>query len=621
MSTEIDADLAPEFPSGAEWLNAERPLRLRDLRGKVVLLYFWTYSCLHCQHVLPELSRLQQKHVKEMVVVGIHSAKFTETQETENLRQAVRRLGVTHPVMNDRQMVLWRLYRIQTWPTVVLVDPEGREVGRLSGDRIFEVLDQAIGELVNSFSARRLLDLTPWAGGPETEEEAALLSFPAKMVVEPELARGFITDTNHHRLLVVSLAEARVLEVIGSGEAGFVDGHFAMAQFRRPQGLTWAEGKLYVADTENHSVRLVDLERRTVLTLAGTGEQAPDGASGGRAREVPLNSPWDVVVVEEAVYITLAGAHQVWRLDLDGQEVRPHAGTGQKARVDGPLSEAAFAQPAGLTTDGTRLYVVEGETSALRAVDTDPQGEVVTLAGGDLFAFGDRDGPGLLARFQHPLGIAYADGVLYIADSYNHKVKTYTLKTGRCETLFADPDLLREPRGLFAAEGRLYLADANAHAIRVADLRTRRLETLSLQAQPEPTPAPTRTEFFGQEQARPPQTIGSGEAVLTASVAVPPGHHLSEEAPNEVRVRVLGEIATNLCQDQQLLHHPSFPVQLPVQLNPGDGQLEVDLTLYYCEEGNGAACRFREARLVLPVHVEMSFPGHALQVSFDITKD
>ena len=225
----------------------------------------------------------------------------------------------------------------------------------------------------------------------------------------------------------------------------------------------------------------------------------------------------------DALYVTMARVRQVWRLDLKSEEIGPYAGDGAESAWTGRCWRAVFAQPTGISSDGTSLYLVEAESSVLRAVDLDPQGRVVTLAGGDLFAFGDRDGVGLLARFQHPLGLAYDQGVLYIADSYNHKVKSFTISTRRCVTLFEDADLLREPRGLAAAEGRLYIADANGHAIRVAELQTHRLTTLTLLAESEPIRVAAMPEFFGSIQDISRQTIGPGAAVLTASVAGPPG--------------------------------------------------------------------------------------------------
>ena len=627
MATETEERVAHEFPSGAEWLNVGRPLQLRDLRGKVVLLYFWTYSCLHCLHILPDLKRLEEKYPRELVVVGVHSARFPEEQTTSNLRQALRRYQFTPPVVNDRQMILWRLYDVRAWPTLILISPEGNVMGRLSGERVFEVLDEIIGEIVNASDARRRMDRTPLARTPEPEEaDDALLSFPGKMVVDRDSGRGFITDSNHHRLVIVSLPEARVIGVVGSGEAGLVDGHFAMAQFRTPQGLTLAEGRVYVADTGNHALRVVDLERRTVTTLAGTGEQAAESDRSGPGKQTRLNSPWEVVGCEQALYITMAGRRQIWRLDLRDRGIHPFAGNGQEARVDGPLRRAAFAQPAGIATDGRRLYVADSEANSVRAVDLDPEGKVTTLAGGNLFVFGDRDGPGLLARFQRPLGIAYDEGVLYIADSYNHKIKRHTLATGLTETLFGGPaaeglHLFREPRGLWVAGGTLYVADANGHAIRVVDLRAGTVETLTFRASSKAPPLPRRPVSVAERRKLTSQTVGPGAAILTAALSLPAGCTLDVEAPNEVRLRVGGRMALPAHEPEQRISHPTFPVQLPVEVRPGEGTVEVEYDVYFCGRKKASACLLRAVRLVLPVRVEMSFPGHALQVSFDIAAE
>jgi sugar lactone lactonase YvrE len=282
-----------------------------------------------------------------------------------------------------------------------------------------------------------------------------------------------------------------VLAVIGCGRAGLVDGNFEMAQFHHPQGMALAGETLYVADAENHAIRRVDLARRTVATIAGTGRQARALGQAGRGETTALNSPWDLAAHQGVLYIAMAGSHQVWRMDLATGIVRPHAGVGREARVDGPLPDAALAQPSGLTTDGRQLYVADSESSAIRSVDMDEEGVAETVAGGDLFEFGDRDGQGREVRLQHPLDVTYHRGLLYVADTYNHKIKRLSPEDGVAETLVGAGEpglrdgaraLFHEPSGLCAAGDALYVADTNNHAIRVVDLLTRRVTTARISA-------------------------------------------------------------------------------------------------------------------------------------------
>ena len=292
---------APDFPDGLEWLNTERPLSLRELRGKVVLLDFWTYCCINCMHILPDLKRLERKYANELVVIGVHSAKFFTEQETENVRQAILRYEIEHPVVNDNQMVIWSQYAVRAWPTLVLIDPQGKIVGYHSGEGIYEIFDKAIQQVIQTFEARGQLDRTPLRFKLERERTPrTVLHFPGKVLADETSQRLFIADSNHHRILVVSLKDNTIQKVIGSGEAGFADGAFDKARFRNPQGMAYdpKTETLYIADTDNHAIRKADLRREQVETLAGTGEQSRVyPPRPGKGKEVALNSPWDVVLL------------------------------------------------------------------------------------------------------------------------------------------------------------------------------------------------------------------------------------------------------------------------------------------------------------------------------------
>jgi sugar lactone lactonase YvrE len=287
--------------------------------------------------------------------------------------------------------------------------------------------------------------------------------------------------------------------VVGSGEAGLLDGDFATARFDYPQGLglvgdTPDRQVLYVADAENHAIRGVDLAGGQVSTVAGTGEQARRFNVAGHARSTPLSSPWDVVHVpgggnDGRLYVAMAGTHQIWAIDLARDEARPYAGSGAEDIHDGALRGAALAQPMGLTSDGQRLYFADSESSAVRWADLSPNGQVGTLVGTGLFDFGDADGAGDAARLQHDQGVSWSDGRLFVADSYNQKIKVVDPATRRATTLLGDgePGLVDgaaprfwEPAGLCALGDRLFIADTNNHAIRVADLKTGEVWTLAL---------------------------------------------------------------------------------------------------------------------------------------------
>lgn len=608
---------APEFPDGLQWLNTDRPLRLKDLRGKIVMLDFWTYCCINCMHIIPDLKRLEKKYPNELVVIGVHSAKFTTEKESENIRQAILRYRIEHPVVNDRDMVVWTLYGASAWPTVVLIDPNGKVVGAMSGEGIYEPFDRAIQELIAKHDPRGEIDRTPLNLKMEREKAPrGILEFPGKVLADERSGKLFIADSGNNRIVVVSLKDNSLQEVIGNGEEGFKDGSFEEAQFRHPQGMAYDGKRLYVADTENHAIRLIDFAKRTVSTIAGTGRQARFWPEGGNARETDLSSPWDVVLVGDALYIAMAGTHQLWKLDLQKNIVEPYAGSGREARFDSYLPQAALAQPSGITTDGKRLYFADSESSSLRAADLNPDGQVETLVGGDLFDFGDIDGEGRRARLQHPLGVVYQNGSIYVADTYNNKIKRYDLATGRIETFLGDGTAgLRdgdrptfdEPGGLSIAGGKLYIADTNNHAVRVADLKTKRVETLTIRGLEKLRPP--QALIRPSVMQLPPQSVSAGKVELLLNLTLPEGYKLNPLANSRLKVQASPSASVNDLP-QEGFAVSALPVRVALKVQ-SDGELLLTADIYYCQSGKEALCYFKEVQWRVPLKVQA---GGARQV-------
>ncbi len=408
-------------------------------------------------------------------MIGVHSGKFIAERDTANVRQAVLRLDIDHPVVNDRRFRIWRSFAVNAWPTLVLVDPRGRVVGQQAGELPAEVLADAVRRLVDIAETEGTLDRRPTTFPLEREGESDRpLRFPAKVLADETGGRLFVADSGHHRIVIVKAdADGRSGEVeaiVGGGGAGFEDGSYGEAKFRDPHGLALAGHTLYVADTGNHAIRAVDLKERAVTTVAGTGAQAPPRARGGHGRDAPLNSPWDLLVADGAIVIAMAGPHQLWRLDPGTLEVGPWVGSGAEELHDGPARHAALAQPSGLATDGRRICFADAESSAIRCVTSDGDAAVRTIVGTGLFDFGDTDGVGDAVRLQHPLGVAWHDGALYVADSYNGKVKIVDPERRASRTLLGGDGSLWEPGGLAVAGRRLYIADTNHHRVAVADL-------------------------------------------------------------------------------------------------------------------------------------------------------
>jgi DNA-binding beta-propeller fold protein YncE len=449
---------------------------------------------------VPALRALRQRFPDELVVIGIHTAKFPSEHITANIRAAVLRHGIQHPVANDTGYKVWESYAVRAWPTLILVDPRGKIAYEVSGEVLASELIPQIERLIAEYDQAGLLDRRPLHFTPERDAQPAQsLSFPARVL--PDGERLFVADSGHHRILELRLdsagESAQVQRVFGTGEAGLVDGSAAQAQFYSPHGLALAGEVLYAADTENHAIRSIDLQSGVVKTLAGTGEKSHGRFQFKLPTETPLRSPWDVLAVgpdqpgeNPIVFIAMAGSHQIWILLEDGR-LGVFAGNGREALVDGPLGDASFNQPSGLAFGMGHLFVADPEASAIRALSLGEHAQVLTLVGRGLFDYGDRDGVGQAVRLQHPAGVAYADGQVYIADSYNHKIKVLDPSTGEVHTLIGSGEAgckdgafneaaLYQPEGLAVQAGRIYIADTNNHVIRTGDLKSQRLATLTL---------------------------------------------------------------------------------------------------------------------------------------------
>ena len=609
---------APELTGGRGWLNTDKPLSLAALKGKVVLLDFWTYGCINCMHIIPDLKRLEKKYPNELVVIGVHSAKFENEKDTENIRRIILRYEIEHPIVNDADFNIWRAYAVDAWPTRYLIDPAGYVIGKLSGEGGYEALDKAIGESIAEFRKRGELNEAPLKLVLEKAKVGDLpLAFPGKILADAKNDRLFIADSDHNRIVITRL-DGNLVDVIGTGQHGMAGGSFAEATFSRPQGMALDGDKLYVADTENHLIRQIDLKARTVETIAGTGVQSHAYGETGPAMKIALNSPWDLQLVGRTLYIAMAGPHQIWQLDLDKQEVSTYAGSGREARIDGARDEAAFAQPSGLATDGKTLFVSDAEANIIRAIDL-AASEVRTLVGGDLFDFGDSDGHGNDVRLQHPLGLTKWNDKLLIADTYNHKIKlldpaartvTSFAGTGKPGQADGTTPSFYEPGGLTIADDKLYVADTNNHAIRVLDLKTKQTKTLTIKGLQPPetnTPVNADTSVNQEEIKLPIQKVRAGDVTINLNLQLPAGYHLNPSAPHRYAISVAEGsqlISIDASNASRTLRNVQFPVQVPIHTTgPGTAQLNASFAFVYCREDNTGVCRIKTLKWNVPIEV------------------
>lgn len=431
---------APELIGKGGWLNTGgTSYTLADLRGRIVILDFWTFCCINCLHVLDELRELEEKHRDTVVIIGVHSPKFVHEADHDAVVDAVERYGVHHPVLDDPELATWKQYAVRAWPTLVVIDPEGYVVAQHAGEGHAHAIARLVEELEAEHAAKGTLRR---GDGPYVAPEpvATDLRFPGKAVLLPS-GNLLVSDSTRHQLVELAPDGESVVRRVGSGERGF-----GPDAFSEPQGLALLpDGRVVVADTVNHALRVFDPATGAVETVAGTGRQWWQGSpTSGPALETDLSSPWDVAWWQGRVWIAMAGVHQLWTWDPEAGTVQVAAGTTNEGLVDGPAAEAWFAQPSGLSAAGDRLWIADSETSALRYVHPTDTGYGITSAvGTGLFDFGHRDGDAAQALLQHPLGVtALPDGSVAVCDTYNHALRRYDPATGQVTTLATD---LREP--------------------------------------------------------------------------------------------------------------------------------------------------------------------------------
>ncbi len=440
-------------------------------------------------HVLPRVRELEARHPDSLVTIGVHSGKYTAERDTSNIRMACDRLGVEHPVLNDRYFRQWRSYSVQAWPTVALIDPEGFILFIQSGEFELEEMDRGISELIDKYDGEGRLQRGMLDFGEDPNrlaEPKGMLRYPGRVTVDvpapdAETATLYVSDTGHYRVLEFELMRrerpprARLLRVFGSGERGMADGPQETARFGEVQGLATDGQYLFVADRTNHAIKRIDLATGEVKTVAGTGRLAESRVSAGPGAERELRSPWGLAQYMQYVYIAMAGTHQIWRLHLDSYDIGPHAGSGLEAISDGPQLRAALAQPMGLAIGDEKIYFADAESSGVRFTDILPDRTVSTIVGTGLFDFGDRDGMGRDVLLQHDQDVAFHRKKILVADTYNNKLKVIEPATGETKSLASEAGeagYLAEPSGIWADDETILVADTNNHRIVSIDPET-----------------------------------------------------------------------------------------------------------------------------------------------------
>lgn len=589
---------APELTGRGGWINTAAPLSMAELRGKIVILDFWTFCCVNCLHVLDELRPLEDAFAEELVIIGVHSPKFAHEADHGALVAACERYGVHHPVLDDPELSTWKQYAVRAWPTLAVIDPEGYVVAQFSGEGHAHALEALLKDLVTEHEAKGTLRRgdSPYVAPVPAP---GLLRFPARAVPMPD-GTVLVADTGHHRIVRLAADLETPLQIFGSGSRGFTDGAGEMASFSEPNGLCLVPPDeaadlgfdVVVADTVNHALRTLNLTTGDVRTAAGTGAQwmARDAVEGP-GRSVPLSSPWDVAWVDGCVQIAMAGIHQLWLWDPHVDDIGVLAGTTNEGLVDGLAEKAWLAQTSGLAfdqaIDDQHLWFVDSETSSLRSYNVHTE-LIHTAIGTGLFDFGHVDGPAAESRLQHPLGLCLLpDGSVAVADTYNGAIRRFDPASREVSTLTTG---LSEPSDV------CLLSDKDRGTVLlVVETNNHRLVRV---------PVPDEALTVAGERLstrRPPTALAAGGVRLDVVFTPPPGQKLDNRYGPSTYVVVESSPPELLASGR----YAGTDLSQPLQLAAGAGVLHVSVRAASCDDGDAEypACHVHQQDWGVPVEV------------------
>lgn len=591
-----------------QWFNLSKNLTKEDLEGRVVLLDFWTYACIECLETIPDMKELQERFGDKLLVVGVHSGRFANEKNSQSIREAIIKYDITYPVIDDSNLKIWSKFQIKAWPTVVLINPRGKVETVFEGSENHEAIFKKVKKLIKKYDF--MIDGKPLPVVLEKNRVPHnILNFPTKI----EYAKNFsYQDKNSPALIIsnsadnniiISSLNGKILDKIGTKEAGFKDGNLKNASFNYPTGLLYSDNILYVADRGNHTIRKVDFTKGEVTTILGSGIRGGVITKKTNAKEVNLSSPQDLEFFPSKDFIIIAnlGTNQLLKYDIKNNSVTPFAGNGKRDMVNGTYPKNSLAQPNGLSAFRNKLYFVDSYSSSLRYVDE--LGKVETLIGQGLDKFGNKNGKKSEALMQNPLGVYADQNGIYVADSYNHLVRKYDYGSQSISNFsgngikandIGQTTSYNEVSDLVFVENKAYLVDSHNNRIVVKNNgRTSILDIIPALKLPQDG----LLEYLPNLEKLPNSTVESDKSINLV-VQLKQGWKINEMAPSFFNlVEISGEEATLIASfDWNMVK--SGIIKLPKMSH--SKQYYLQGTIYYCEDREDALCFIRsyEAKIL-----------------------
>jgi thiol-disulfide isomerase/thioredoxin len=593
-----------EIKASSKWLNASRELKSSDLKNRIILLDFWSYSCVSCIQAIPEIAELEQKFGSKITVIGVHSGKFENEKDPAAIRKAISKYNIEHLVVNDSDLKIWNNFEIKALPSFVLINPRGRVFKTYEGKSSLSQVESGISKLISKYKFQLNRDPMPLLSR-EFSDIGNVLSFPSKLEYAAKfsyksrnLPAIFIANSGKNNIVASSISGEIILK-IGAGQKGFEDGDFDSALFNNPKGLIYNSGKLYVADFGNNALREIDFEKGKVTTLIGSGVRGDfidKDLKSVEAKNVNLSAPYDIEFFtkngQKNIAIANSGTHQILAYNLKDKTVSVIAGNGSKGSKDGKYPENSLAQPSDMSVFGKKIYFVDAASSSLRVVED--SGEVKTLIGGNLEKAGHVNGNKESALMQHPSGILVDDLGVYISDSFNHVIRKYNFSSKKLSDFTGSKNRenlinsFDEPEGIVAVLNKFYVADSNNNRIVVIDRETLKASLLDVMP-----PLKLQKEGFLQYLPNLQESedyIVKADSEISLKIDLKKGWKINNSGPSFINLLELTKSGreANLISNFDWQEVGDKKITLPKLLK--EKSYVIQGSIYYCEDKKNALC-------------------------------